>query len=130
MIKKDYENNKYYKKISEILKINNSKDIVTHLMIHFNKYLADYLYSKNIGIYRHYHNLNSHSHARIKNVDDDTTSELKKVNIQRRSCFTFQISKPIHRDIVCCTIMIKNMPKMPEKTFLFQMTCIYRHLHQ
>ena len=63
--KEDYENNKYYKKISEILKINNSKDIVTHLMIHFNKYLADYLYSKNIGIYRHYHNLNSHSHARV-----------------------------------------------------------------
>ena len=85
--KEDYENKKNYKKISEILKINNSKDIVTHLMIHFNKYLADYLYSKNIGIYRHYHNLNSHSHARIKNVDDDTTSELKKVNIPKAILF-------------------------------------------
>ena len=33
-----FENNKYYKKISEILKIQNSKDIVAYLMIHFNKY--------------------------------------------------------------------------------------------
>ena len=54
--KEIYENNKYYKKIMEILKIHNSKDVVTHLMIHFNKYLANYLSSKNIGIYRHYHN--------------------------------------------------------------------------
>jgi len=55
----DYENNKYYKQISKILKINNSKDIVTHLMVHFNKYLANYLYYKNTGIYRHYHSMNS-----------------------------------------------------------------------
>uniref|UniRef100_A0A6C0KYV4 RNB domain-containing protein n=1 Tax=viral metagenome TaxID=1070528 RepID=A0A6C0KYV4_9ZZZZ len=54
-----YGNNKYYQKITEILKIRNSKDIVTHLMIHFNKYLAEYLHSKNIGIYRHYHNSNN-----------------------------------------------------------------------
>ena len=65
-----YENNKHYKKISEILKINNSKDIVTHLMIHFNKYLAEYLYTKGLGIYRQCHHLNN---ERINEKDKNNT---------------------------------------------------------
>ena len=54
-----YGNNKYYQKIMDILKMRNSKDIVSQLMIYFNKYMAEYLHCKNIGIYRHYHNSNN-----------------------------------------------------------------------
>lgn len=70
-----YENNKYYKKISEILKINNSKDIVTHLMIHFNKYLAEYLYTKGRGIYRQCH-LNNETEY---NEKDKNNSEYQNI---------------------------------------------------
>lgn len=83
--KDDYENNKYYKKISEILKIHNSKDIVTHLMIHFNKYLADYLYSKNIGIYRYYHNLNNDKIIKIK--EESSTKDVDKSDIPKSILF-------------------------------------------
>lgn len=80
-----YESNKYYKKISEILKIRNSKDIVTHLMIHFNKYLADYLFSKNIGIYRHYHGMDN---DKIMKFDEESTkSSIEKSNIPKAILF-------------------------------------------
>lgn len=74
-----YESNKYYKKISEILKIHNSKDIVTHLMIHFNKYLADYLFLKNIGIYRHYHGMDSDKIMKFDEESNTTPIEKSKI---------------------------------------------------
>ena len=74
-----YESNKYYKKISEILKIRNSKDIVTHLMIHFNKYLADYLFLKNIGIYRHYHGMDSDKIMKFDEESNTTSIEKSKI---------------------------------------------------
>ena len=74
-----YESNKYYKKISEILKIRNSKDIVTHLMIHFNKYLADYLFLKNIGIYRHYHGMDSDKIMKFDEESNTTPIEKSKI---------------------------------------------------
>tara|TARA_Y100000389_G_scaffold194263_1_gene224036 strand:- start:727 stop:2457 length:1731 start_codon:yes stop_codon:yes gene_type:complete len=81
--KGQYETNKYYKKIMEILKIHNSKDVVTHLMIHFNKYLADFLYSKNIGIYRHYHNIDNE-----KIIDYDAQQkDIKEKNIPKNILF-------------------------------------------
>ena len=80
-----YENNKYYKKISEILKIHNSKDIVTHLMIHFNKYLAHYLYSKNIGIYRHYHSLDNDKIMKFN--EEPNASNIDKSNIPKSILF-------------------------------------------
>ena len=36
----DYKNNKYFKKIVEILNLSKSKDIVTKLMIHLNHFVA------------------------------------------------------------------------------------------
>ena len=81
--KDQYETNKYYKKIMEILKIHNSKDIVTHLMIHFNKYLAEFLYSKNIGIYRHYHNIDNE-----KIIDyESQQKDIKDTNIPKNILF-------------------------------------------
>lgn len=96
--KDTYESNKYYKKISEILKINNSKDIVTHLMIHFNKYMADYLYSKNIGIYRHYHGMDN---DRIMKFDEESTmSSIKKSKIPKSILFHISNFK-IHSSRYC-----------------------------
>ena len=79
----DYKSNKYYRKISEILKINNSRDIVTHLMVHFNKYLANYLYSKNIGVYRQYHALNSDKRFKC----EEETKNIQEKNIPRPILF-------------------------------------------
>ena len=46
-------------------------------MIHFNKYLANYLFSKNIGIYRHYHNMDRDE--QLKNSNHETTNIPKDV---------------------------------------------------
>ena len=77
--KEKYETNKYYKKIMKILKINNSKDVVTYLMIHFNKYLADFLHSRNIGIYRDYHNIDNkkiiHYESEQKDIKESNIPE-------------------------------------------------------
>lgn len=48
----DYENNKYFKKIVEILNLNKSKDIVTRLMIHLNHFVAKTLCTYKKGIYK------------------------------------------------------------------------------
>ncbi len=47
-----YENNKYFKKILEILNLKRSKDIVTRLMIHLNHYIAKELSTYKKGIYK------------------------------------------------------------------------------
>ena len=47
-----YMNNKYYKKISEIINARNSKDVITTLMLHFNYYIAKQMRQHNKGIYK------------------------------------------------------------------------------
>ena len=51
-----YSINKYYKKIKSILKVGNSKDVVTKLMLHFNHYMANFLSETRQGIYRSSYN--------------------------------------------------------------------------
>lgn len=87
-----FESNKYYMKIVEILKLHNSKDIVTHLMIHFNKYLAEYLHPKSIGIYRHYHALRNDEQSEPQEQNNPRQANVPKnilthiANFKMHSC--------------------------------------------
>ena len=79
-----YMNNKYYKKISEILNAKNSKDVVTILMLHFNHYIAKKMSQYDKGIYK------SLSQEKIKekitNIPKDV---LDKINIIRNQSSSY-----------------------------------------
>lgn len=47
-----YQNNKYFKKITELLKIKNSREVVTKLMLYFNNFSAKTLSKYKKGIYK------------------------------------------------------------------------------
>jgi len=133
--KDHFENNKYYKKISEILKIQNSKDIVAYLMIHFNKYLARYLHAKDCGIYRHYHSLTSETKehgigSMYQNIPKNILNHISKFKTHSsRYCLTnsdylnecknqekendlyLQVSSPIRRivDVINNIALLEHM---------------------
>ena len=77
-------NNKYYKKISEIINAKNSKDVVTILMLHFNHYIAKQMSKHHKGIYK------SLSQEKIKeNTTNVPKDILDKINIIRNQSSSY-----------------------------------------
>lgn len=64
----DLYKNKYYQRISEILKIDESQAIVSSLMIHFNRTIARYLSVTKIGIFRQYQDITPYKCEENENI--------------------------------------------------------------
>tara|TARA_Y100000389_G_scaffold144831_1_gene143257 strand:- start:21587 stop:23257 length:1671 start_codon:yes stop_codon:yes gene_type:complete len=136
----DVNENKYYCKMSKMLKINNSRDLITHLMLYFNHYVADYLSKENYGIYRI---LETHSSLTLDNQNNvpthiyDYIINLKRNGsrydmikaIEDKSKLYLQITSPMRRlvDIINNISLLKMMGIITEESKAIQFHSYWTH---